>query len=567
MRYSRLVLLSTLSAFALLTASTTSRAFGPSATDIGLLKPHGLWQVGAINAQNVSYCAMVNQFDKEVSLAFARNSKGSGSLAISFPGEILETGAAYEIALQMDDQEGRRYTVHASSPRSIIVQIGQDDDFYSSLGSNGTLHIALPTIDMKFDLKKFSSSYISLVDCADKLPQRDGPRTAAMPVPSVDKLPLPTTVPETKTAALAPVTLTAPAQKNKADLQKQMDAVRQSLHDKGITTAEAKASPAATTATAAATPAAFPVSLTEKKDPLEENMGLKSKLSQAEMQQTELTNNVNLLKSEKDALQAKLDLKDKQSKLLEAALSAKDRDLSSVRSISNNDGKTVADTQAEIASLKRDRDNVVAELQSKLAEKSAQYDSLEKQFTDGGQVRRSAEERNAQAQTELETTRQRLTMAQTQLASMDQQKSDLATQLEFQGQQNKTLLQRVQEQLSKANQQLSLLESQLMSVGMQRDDLASQLDSEVNKNKALQASLEVKERELAYQSGPRTVPGNGRSNTNLSSSEKSYLPAITSPQTIGQDYASSAPVLKASAAGMRSATGSTDDNWETVVVQ
>src|ERR1035437_5554558 len=163
MRYSRLVLLSTLSAFALLAASTTSRAFAPTVTDVGMLRPHNVWQVGAINAQNANYCAMVNQFDKEISLAFARNTAGFGSLAIDFPGGILETGMTYQITLQVDDLEVRQFNVRAASPRSIIVQIGQDEDFYSSLGSNGTLHITLPTVDMKFDLNRFSSSYISLI--------------------------------------------------------------------------------------------------------------------------------------------------------------------------------------------------------------------------------------------------------------------------------------------------------------------------------------------------------------------------------------------------------------------
>ena len=205
MRYSKLVLLSTLTAFALLTASTTSRAFGPSVTDMGLLRPHDTWNVGAINAKNADYCAMVGQFDKEISLAFARNSKGSGSLAINFPGGILDTGMTYEVSLLVDDLQARHYNVRASSPRSLIVQIGQDEDFYSSLGSNGTLHIGLPTVDMRFDLTKFSSSYISLISCADKLPQQhDGPRTAAVPVTPVEKTPLAGAKPAasaTKTAA------------------------------------------------------------------------------------------------------------------------------------------------------------------------------------------------------------------------------------------------------------------------------------------------------------------------------------------------------------------------------
>ena len=175
MRYSKLALLSTLSGFALLTATSSSPAFAPSVTDLGLLRQQETWQVSNVDAKNAKYCAMATQFDKEISLAFARSPSGAGSLAMSFPGNILDTGMTYQVSMQVDDMQPRRYDVRATSPHSLIVQIGRDEDFYSALGGNGTLRISLPTMNMRFDLAKFSSSYISLVSCTSKLPQASLP--------------------------------------------------------------------------------------------------------------------------------------------------------------------------------------------------------------------------------------------------------------------------------------------------------------------------------------------------------------------------------------------------------
>jgi len=544
MRYSRIALLSTLSAIALLTTSNTSPAFAPEVTDMGLLHAHNsTWQVGKIDAKNSSYCAMGQQFDKEISLAFARSPAGSNSLALTFPGNILDTGMTYQITMQVDDEEARRFNVRPASAHSFIIQTGQDDDFYSSLGTNGTLHVSMPTMDLSFDLARFSSSYISLVSCSEKLPQHDGPRTAAMPVAPVDSAALPaTTVAPAKTAAVvtpAPVILTAP-KPPVDDMQMQVDAVRASLNKKGLDAPVVASAPVAKPVVAAApvslasqipsdmvsTPVAVakqqpitwakaapapvytptPTHVTtpaeENEKLFAENIALKSKLAQLQTKVDETENNTKLLRSEKNDLQAKMDMKDRQYQMLESAANAKDHDLDAVRSVSNTDSKALIDAQTELAALRHDHDQALNELQSKLSEKTAEYDNLQKQFAEGSEVRHTAQQRSVEAEAELETLRQRLAQAQEQIASNEQQKSDLTTQVEFQGQQNKTLLQRLQDQLSKATQQLSMVESQLTSVAMQRDDLASQLDAETNKNKALEADLQVKTREIAYHAMP-----------------------------------------------------------------
>lgn len=183
MRTFKIASLSVFCAFAFL---TVTQAFALPAANIGLLKPQGKWNVGLVKAQGASYCVMTNKFDGEVTLTFARNLEGYGSIAVNFRGSFFKPGTEYEVALQPDDAKARKFPGRADGGRSVVVQIGLDDGFYLSLKGDRNLRIGLPEMDMTFALREFSTSYISLLDCARKLQNR-GPRTTAMPVPPVEK--------------------------------------------------------------------------------------------------------------------------------------------------------------------------------------------------------------------------------------------------------------------------------------------------------------------------------------------------------------------------------------------
>ena len=178
--------MSTLSALAIFAATTTTQAFAPPTMNLGLLRPLEKWKVGTVKMQDTAYCAMMNQFDKDVALAFARNPDGYGSIAVNFRESFFKPGEDYDITMQVDDAHPRHFTGRASSARAVIVQIGRDENFYDALNGDGNLSIGLPTMDMIFALRKFSGTYVALVDCANRL-QRVGPKTVAMPVPDVEK--------------------------------------------------------------------------------------------------------------------------------------------------------------------------------------------------------------------------------------------------------------------------------------------------------------------------------------------------------------------------------------------
>lgn len=176
------------SAFSVLAVFAALNAFAASTVNFGTLKPQGKWKVGVVQAPGKSYCAMMNQFDKQVVLAFARNPEGFGSIAVDVRENLFMTGREYEVVMRMDKGKPRHFTGRANNTHAVIVQVGLDDSFYNSLNTNGALQVGLPTISIGFALQKFSTSYIALVDCADKLQkQQAGPKTVAMPVTSVEK--------------------------------------------------------------------------------------------------------------------------------------------------------------------------------------------------------------------------------------------------------------------------------------------------------------------------------------------------------------------------------------------
>lgn len=188
MRHSKKAALSALSVLAILTGTAAAEA-SSSRERFGWLKPQGEWKVGTASAADgVPYCAMVNQYDEDVVLAFARNADGQGSVAVDFHKEFFTPGAPYEISLQIEDAKKLKLTGRASSERSVVVQVGQDEKFYAALSEGGNLTVDMADLTATFAVRRISQPYVSLLDCAAGLPQ--GPQTAAVPVPGVEKTPL-----------------------------------------------------------------------------------------------------------------------------------------------------------------------------------------------------------------------------------------------------------------------------------------------------------------------------------------------------------------------------------------
>ena len=592
MRHSKPILLSTLSVLALLAGTTVAQAFVPPPTvNLGVLKPQSKWKVSTINAQNTSYCAMVNQFDNQVSLAFARSSEGYGSIAIDFNRNFFKPGEDYGVSLQVDDTGMHNFVARASGERSVIVQIGLDDHFYNALSGDGNLRIWLPSMDMTFALNKFSESYISLVDCAAKLqPQQSGPRTVAMPVPSVDKSSLPQV---------------AEIQKDRARLQSQVEAVNGALKKKeniaeenkaletelvekrmrlaeppisltnsGLT-AQEQAAPASETVSASK-PQEAPQSaeLQKDHDALKAHLAVvrefadesKATLEQNKMlkaQADELSKKLAQYKQQNETLTTQVIMNDKQSKVLQTVLASKEQDLAAAREAAREDEKAVTGLQiqlkdkiAQFDSLQRQFDAQSNKLSMLTTTKQSEVARLEKQLTDFKAMNRSTADASSKAQSELDRARQDLAEAKDQLKFVTRQKDSLAMQADSRDRQNKELLARLQDQLNQTRQQASLAENQALRVAMQKDDLAAQLNSRAQQDQIMQTAFGGDDGEALASVEPSA--GDAGRHTGFKR-RNSFLPDS------GYDDDAPAPVhVNAPAARSSSASG---DDWETVVVQ
>jgi len=190
MRRSKSAVFSALSVLAILAGATAAQASAALEERFGLLQSQGQWRVGTVDVpEGAPYCAMVNQFDKGAVLAISRNADGLGSIAMDFHKSFFRPGMEYEITLRVDDAKIRKFSGRASSDHSIVVQLGHDKNFYASLNEDGNLRVEMSALNATFSLRRFSASYVALLNCAGGLHQ--GPKTAAVPVPGVEKAPLP----------------------------------------------------------------------------------------------------------------------------------------------------------------------------------------------------------------------------------------------------------------------------------------------------------------------------------------------------------------------------------------
>lgn len=628
MSYTKHTLLSTLSAVAMLTAaSTASFAFSPFVTNMGMLKTHRDWNVGAVTMQNLKkYCAMVNKFDEGVTLAFARSPDGLGSLAINFAGRVLDAGKNYDVTLQVDDNETRQYTVNAANASSIVIQIGQDEAFYTTLGGNGVLHVDFSSLTMDFMLEGFASSYISLVSCADRLPRDTatktaaaapppassgdvGPRTEAQPVASVEKADLPPqTAQQQPVPSTVPPSLNAAANNQSAEGGSEAEVSKLAAQISGTTTAPiALTADAKTVQTKAAEePRVRPVTLQEQVDLVrkfadesraaqEESRSLKDKLDKTLQEQDNLKSKIDVLNQEKEVLSARAEMQEKQKKALEAALAEKEKNLENVRSVSIEDNKTLTTTRRELDDIKQGHLSTLKEVQDKLAEKNEQYARLQNQFAELQGLQRETAQQALRVQAELDNARLTLTSTQDRLGSTERQSNSIFDSMRL--------------RLETAQTQVINLQGQVNALTSEKIALTDRLAAEQRKNRDLQASLDERERRVVTPvqdamkpasvnrpalsqsalssrqpssvqdkiqpvGGPALLPPSlqpamkqipSRQSSNISSGKEASAPAITSP-IIDGDF-SNTSVRSSFLTDVKSAPSSEGDNWDTIVIQ
>lgn len=199
MRRPSFCVLTSVSLAALMALATVTEAMQPAVQMLGVLKPKEQWKVGTVDASGAPYCAMVGKFDQASTLAFARSPDGFGSLGIEFHDDLFKTGKKYEVSLALENLAPRTFSGEASTARSLVLQIGEDDALYESLSSSETLRVTTSAIDVRFGISKFQTNYKKLLTCANVL--AGPPEQIELPAAEMAKA----EVPEGQGKLLAPI--------------------------------------------------------------------------------------------------------------------------------------------------------------------------------------------------------------------------------------------------------------------------------------------------------------------------------------------------------------------------
>ncbi|MBU6474895.1 MAG: hypothetical protein KGQ70_02920, partial [Alphaproteobacteria bacterium] len=316
----------------------------------------------------------------------------------------------------------------------------------------------------------------------------------------------------------------------------------------------------------------------------------KDRLASARQDETGIGDKIGILQTEKSNLSDRLDMQNRQYKLLQAALQGKEKDLTSALSLSAANSKTLKDVRGELASLRRENDAQIKELQAQLKQKSAQYASLEQKLMLAEAKAKSAQDQETQDEADLAFIRQQLAQTQERLVAVEQEKNRMASQMASTAKDDKTAFQALKLQLSKARAQIAGLESKAAAEQVNISSAAAGTSqgsapaANMTANPAATTPAMNAEPTPLVAAAPAAEPaaqaapaksgissffsslfGHGYGGNNISSSEKSVSPAIVPPSQ-GENGLSPAPVLNASESGAASATDPMGD-WKTVIVQ
>lgn len=477
MRHCKGILLSTLSLLAILSVTTTSYA-GQSIKDFKLLRPQAKWKVGTVDTpEGVPYCAIVNQFDDETVIAFSRNAEGQGSVAMDFRESFFRPGVDYEVSMRIDDSKSQRRIGRASSESSVVVQIGDDEKFYAAINEDGNLRVSMRMLEATFALRKLSESYVDLLECAGTLPV--GPKTAAVPVPAVDKQDLASGQPDDADVEDdADAADSAPLKLSSDDRRKSQDALKEAVEKKDREIAEMQAA--------------------QKRKDLE-------RAEDIDKQERSLARRVEALQKDRDALRRKIKPDaadtDSESRSIKASLKVKDAELAEAL-------RQQKEKVAEMTSILAETQEMYkAKLLAAAAERQKLKEELDSVMAENAPLRSSVEK----AVRELSESKAQVSSLETDLSAVAQQKQELAARIEAQEKQTKLLqaaLGAKEKELSSTkdamigdSKKLASVQAEMNGLVVDHASVVGRLQAELKERDAKYAELQAK-----YEEQNKTLP-------------------------------------------------------------
>lgn len=134
-------------------------------------EPAGDWVVGPIQAQSSSgksYCSMKNSYAGGLTLVFAQDAAGANSIAIDFGKKTLAAGSQYLLTLNAGPIRRMMVSIAATTD-VLIVQMGNDPDFYEMLASKNALYVEFNNQQLTFGLAGTGQALTQLDACATQV--------------------------------------------------------------------------------------------------------------------------------------------------------------------------------------------------------------------------------------------------------------------------------------------------------------------------------------------------------------------------------------------------------------
>lgn len=157
--------------------------------------PSGNWATRALEpsapGKNDALCLLQNHFNNNLTLVLGQDSSGTAMLAIDYGIEMLESPQDYTAKVQLDKAFEQDLPAYTTSPAKIIIQLGKNPGFFSTLQSAGALHVALPGLASTFSLENLSQGLAGFAQCLNSIGGQALPAAAAMPVPAAPVMEMP----------------------------------------------------------------------------------------------------------------------------------------------------------------------------------------------------------------------------------------------------------------------------------------------------------------------------------------------------------------------------------------
>ena len=177
--------------------SSTVSVHALSSGNLGTVRPLSDWTVGKVDmadravnvrhSQSLSYCASVNKFERGLFFVLAQNAHGDISLTVHFSQDRYSSGQVLPVALEHRSGYAFKTTAHAVDGKSVVIQLGQGQDFLEATSRGGSLKMGLPDVDMRISLAAFERALDKLTHCADGLVAPDQTRLQSVKASPVEQ--------------------------------------------------------------------------------------------------------------------------------------------------------------------------------------------------------------------------------------------------------------------------------------------------------------------------------------------------------------------------------------------